>query len=259
MAAPTITMLQLKVRRGLAEGRINDIPVVRLRAEEDDTVVANFPIHEYLIGGENTLKLYAAPHDPLDFAGFEARARVATFEHGEYMRFDAGLGYSDIAWSVDTAGRPVGQLFDFESRHRWMWERAPEQELNEAARERLDGFMARMIDAFARRDPEPMLQALEPAFTERALAYRPPQQVASLDDFAERLRSMPAEGWRVPDFVPSRGNYRLVCKRRLIDCVTPASEPLLANLAAPGADPPAPPWPFPMKVAFRDGDVVVVR
>ena len=249
-------LLQLRVRAGRAEARINDIPVTRV--DEEEILNVSVPPQPYLIDGENTLKLYAAPFDPDRPGAFEARARIAGFSFGDFANFDSGETWSDIQWSPEMAGRPVGQRFAYETPHRWQWQDAPELTLDDELRGRLDAYVGDLHAAFAQRDAQALVAAREVVFEEGQRAFAPPLIPPSPDEFAQGLAERDEETWRVEPFLPQRGNYRLVAKRRLVELIGPFGHPLLRQAPAPDV-PPDLLMTMPVKVGLVDGELKALR
>jgi len=237
--------------------RVNDIPIHRL--ETDNILTYAIPIHEFLINGENKLKLIGTPEDPLEPGKFYAKARVARFYERNIISFEEGEGYAEVAWHAELLGAPVAQLFEFETPNRWVWESAPVIELTPEVRGVLDAFVAEMRGAYAAQDPTPINARKAVFYSETQAAYPPPMEADSAADFAASL-SRERPGWTAIPFEPSPGNYRLVADGRLVDCVDADALPLVRNLKDRSLSGKNMPFaPMPMMVAIKQGEVLIVR
>lgn len=256
MADLNIYYLELTVARGSAEARVNDIPVYR--ETTDNPAVLTIPIHEYLIEGENTLKLIATPEDPENPEGFEARVRIARFEAGKPVGFSKGFGLADIAWSEDLKGSPVATAFEVTDPFRWLWESAPVVELDSDVRATLDAYVIEVCDLYRDKDAKALLTELDLYFSDLAKAYPAPLGAPySPDEFLSDWQDVP-QPWVVEPFTPSPANYRLVAGGRMVDCVGPDLKPLVRNkVEVDGTE--VDDFAMPMMVAFKAGKPVVVR
>jgi hypothetical protein len=250
-------LMQLRLKGGTAEVRVNDIPVNR--TVDDEIVNVTVPVPEFLVNGENTLKLYAAPTDPDNPGDFSAKARIAGFTFGDTVDFDEGEEFALLEWTEENAGRPVGQRFDYATDHKWVWENAPKITLSADVRARLDAFTARMQAAFSARDPGPINAAREVFYKEIARAYPPPLLARTAEEFADDLKSEDEDAWGVKLFEPSPDNYRLVADGRLVDLVGPDNIPLVGTIPGFSGAPPDEAWNLPLRVAIKGDEVIVVR
>lgn len=250
-------LMQLILNGGTAEVRVNDIPAKRIT--RDGIVTATVPALEYLVNGENTLKLYATPHDPENPGDFSAQARIAGFNFGDTVNFDEGEEYALLEWTKDNAGRPIGQRFEYATDHKWVWENAPAITLSDDVRERLDAFTTRMHAAFSARDPGPINAAREVFYKEVGRAYPPPLIASTAEQFAEDLQSEDPDRWGVKVFEPSPDNYRLIADGRLVDIVGPDKIALVGTIPGYAGAEPDEAWNLPLRVAFRGDEIVVIR
>ena len=258
MAEPSAVYGVIRVGHGSGELRVNDIPIYRTTIEDGIRTFA-IPIHEYLVDGENTIKLIAIPPDPEAPGAFEAQARVARFREGEFLNFEEGEGFAHVVWEPSLGLRPIAQRFAMDWPHRWVWESAPEIALDESVRSVLDDFVAEMHAAYLARDPEPILARMAIMLKETADAYPPPMEAGDGAELREGFaRDWPV--WSAVPFAPHPENYRLAADGRLVECVGPDGLALIRNLNHPDeAVPDLPYFPVPMMVAFKGGEPVIVR
>lgn len=253
---------QLLLRLTRVEIRVNDIPIAL--KETDGITSIMRPIREFLVDGENTARFVVGPNDipaaaaspdrPVIQDGSAVRLRIAEVEEGEFLDFNVGRELMDIAVRLTAEDTPpLVRAGTFQARpaHIWAWATAPGID-PERDRVAIDDFASKVSDAFARRDADSLIEAVQPSITDRARAYPAMEEHYLKLDIRNALERQDPETWKPVPFNPERALYRRLAGGRLVELLDRDGLPLVRTEVRNPTDPLATPgyYPFPMMIGY---------
>jgi hypothetical protein len=257
MAGTTAHFLQMRAETAQVEIRVNDIPLVR--EEVPDRTELSVPVEEYLVEGWNRLALFAAPIEGGAPESARAVARVAEFEHGEFLDLDGGREAAQLLWSPQP--RAMQAEFRAPPEGVWRWTTAPVLTLDGELRAALETWVAAVHGAFERREAERLNGLRSVYLDEISVAYNRQTADFYASDFEEMLLETPAEDWRVAPYEPRPDDFRLVAGGRLVDVVDAAGNPLVRQDVAPAppGEPPVYGAEMPMLLGLVENRLRILR
>lgn len=252
------------------EAFVNGMPVLHLPAGGGSRCVT---VHEYLVAGANRLGLQVGP-TPLALATAGApppqprlattdqvvRARLMLLRQGKRAD-DAARVLGEVQWSAAegqayTAPAWVEQALELPvSFPRWRWLDAPVVAPGPAEHALVLGFVQRLAFDLSRGRADSLVAAARLKFEELALAYQ-----WTADDAQARLRAQVQQLYTEQALAtllpPAAADLLLrpLAGGRLLECLNPAGQPVLA---LPAAAPRRQAWP--LRLALVEGKVYVLR
>lgn len=259
-----LLLLRLQATGGVAEARLNDIPVARTPADGGDVVV---PVHEYVLAGTNHLALQIDPVLP----GRLPVPRLATRPVAAQLRLllprigQPGSERSARTLAELSLVQPEGELIEPPlsaqqqaqlpiSFPRWRWLDLPPADPAQV-QPLVGAFVQQLALLLARGDADGFLQHARLRVEELAVAYQTP--VAELAArWRARIQMLHATK-ALQVAIPAVADVLLrpCAGGRLLECTDAAGEPVLRT--APAADGSTHAWP--LRIGVVEGRCHVMR
>jgi hypothetical protein len=264
-----LLVLRLESVGIVAEASLNGVPLARTGGSLRTVTV---PIHEYTLSGANLLELVIQPPPPGQPAAPEPQLsdghcgaslrlllpRIGQLAHPENARTLAQIDWAPAAGVVTELPHTIVQTVDLPIAFpRWRWLDAPPvADVAELLPQALV-FVQGLALGLARGDPEPLIQAARLRFEELAQAY----QRSVADDvgrFRAHLQQLQALSPLQP-VMPKAGAMllRALAGGRLLECLTPAGQPVLHSPLPAAAGGGQAAWP--LRLALVEGRFYVLR
>ncbi len=266
-----------------AEAVFNGVPLLRTAVQPPDPAAAphqtqaraqrlSVSVNEYAIAGSNMLELHVQPPAPGQPAEAEPwlsdgqrgaclrllLPRMGQRAHPETARTLAQLDWAPLAEQVVELPTLLTQALDLPITFpRWRWLDAPALASPAdlaALQAPAATFVQGLALGLARGDADALLQASRLRLEELAQAYQ-----LNLSDSVARLRLQlrqlhAAQPLRPAMPKPSTLLLRPVADGRLLECVTPAGQPVLQSAVAGGGQ-----LAWPLRLAHIEGQFYVLR
>jgi hypothetical protein len=263
-----LLVLRLESVGVVAEASLNGVPLARSGPQAGATTVA---IHEYTLAGANELALVIAPPAPGETAAPEGEPlpsdghlgaslrlllpRIGQLAHPENARTLAQIDWAPPAGDVTTVPHTLRQTVDLPIAFpRWRFFDAPPVADAQALRGPAAAFLQGLALGLLRGDPEPLVQAARIRFEELAQAYQ-----RNVADDVGRFRATVQRLHAAQPLQPAMPKaaaltLRPVAGGRLLECLGPGGQPVLASATAGGGQ-----VAWPVRLAVIDGRFYVVR
>jgi len=263
-----LLVLDLESGGCAAEVAINGMPVAALGITGGRAVLA---VHEYTLGGRNTLSLTVGappagqpvqPQPRVAVGPTWARTRLVLIRQGQ----SPGDPNARVLGSVEWAA-VEGKTWEAPSTHmrevelpvtfpRWRWLDAPPVAPGTDVHRQVLEFLQELAVELGHGNPEPMVAAAKLRFDELALAYQ--RNVAEVvQRFRDHLQWLyAAKALKVVPPAAEDVVLRPIVEGRLVECLTPAGGPALRTRnEAPGLGDHA----WPVRLALVDARIYVLR
>jgi hypothetical protein len=261
-----LLVLRLESIGVACEALLNGIPLARTGPGARSMTV---PIHEFTLPGGNELQLVVEPPPPGQEAapqpllsdgqrGASLRLllpRVGQLAHPENARTLAQIDWAPLEGEVTEVPASLRQVVDLPIAFpRWRWLDAPAVAAPNELLGPVAAFLQGIALGLARGDPEPMVLAARLRFEELAQAY----QRNLADDvgrFRLQVQQLHAKARLAPTMPKADALLlRPLAAGRLLECLTPAGEPVLQSPVAGDGR-----IAWPLRLAVIEGRFYVVR
>lgn len=266
-----LMVIRLASRGCAAEVQLNGLPVARLGSQGG---CISLPVHEYALAGRNRLGFTAGP---LHLGGeppaaqpkvadgkIAIRAVLALCHQGQSPQDPNARVLSQLSWSPGLHERhewPFSFSQDVDlpvNFPRWRWLDAPVIAPGPALQRQVLEFLQQMAIEFQQGNPDGFLAAARLRTEELALAYQrtPADWTQQIREHFQQLFEAQALATVAPP-EPDGLILRPVAQGRLVECLTPAGEPVLGTVAA--KEPPASRVTWPLRLAQVEGKLYILR
>lgn len=266
-----LLVLRLETTGCTAEASLNGVLLARAGGARPGVV--SIPVHEYTVQGANELELTIEPAPPGSAAEPEPRItdghgaasvrlllpRVGQAAHPASARTLAQIDWAPPADEVVEMPFVQRSAVDLPiSFPRWRWMDAPPIIETPALKAQVATFLQGLALGLARGNPEPFVQAARLRFEELALAYQ-----RNLADDVARWRTHVQQLHAALPLKPALPSapkllLRPLAGGRLLECLTPAGEPVLQSPSVDAAGGPTRVF-WPVRLASVEGRFYVMR
>jgi len=263
-----LLVLDLESAGCAAEVALNGMPVAALGTTGGRAVLA---VHEYTLGGRNTLALTVGappagqllqPQPRVAVGPTWARARLVLIRQGQSPADPNARVLGSVEWAAvegKTWEAPSTHVREIElpvSFPRWRWLDAPPLAAGADVHRQVLEFLQELAIELGHGNPEPMLAAAKLRFDELALAYQ--RNVADvMQRFRDHLQGLyAAKALKVVPPAAEDVVLRPIVEGRLVECLTPVGGPALRTRnEAPALGDHA----WPVRLALVDARIYVLR
>ncbi|MCF6189818.1 MAG: hypothetical protein L3J51_05035 [Cocleimonas sp.] len=226
-----ITYLTINVQHCMLEVAINDIVLVR--EDVGSKTLISTPIHEYLINGDNELKVNIKSNDENHISP-HVIVRVANYIEGSFLTADEGVTLAEIECNPKEENYLFNQkylhkenfIFSLNTK-RWAWELAKPLKLSESLVAKANKFVQNIKSDLNSLNTVEISASYQTLFKEKAACYPMISVEQRKDDLMYLLTVMREGGFQFIEINPKMINYRVSANGKLLECIDRNGLPLL--------------------------------